>query len=265
MATTFIDFQKLKEEVPIDRVIPMLGLQMRQSSGQFRGPCPSCGQGGDRALVITPAKGAFYCFAAKMGGDVIALVAHIREIGAKGAAQLIAEHNGTVPENGTGNSTSGTVPQSGSGQRDPGTRTLTPLAYLQAEHELVQALGVDAATAEQYGAGYAPKGILRGRLALPIHTLDGQLVGYCGIAVKDDQSPRLAFPNGFEHTHFLWNAHQVEPEDLLYVTREPLEALLAAQNGIENVVSFFGEITADALEVLRLLMDQKQIPHVEFM
>jgi DNA primase len=38
--------------------------------------------------VITPAKQAFYCFGAKVGGDVIVLAAHIRERGMKEAASF---------------------------------------------------------------------------------------------------------------------------------------------------------------------------------
>ena len=261
----FVDFAALKERVTIEEAAEMLGLHLKQTGAQLRGPCPACNSGGDRALVITPSKQLFYCFAQKVGGDLIKLVSHIENLGTNEAAVRVDRHfGGTVPDS-SGNSTSGTVPQSGSGQDNPGTRTLQPLAYLQAEHDAVQALGVEAETAERYSSGYAPKGILRGRYAVPIHTRDGQLVGYCGIAVKDDQQPRLAFPNGFQHTAFIFNAHNVEAGDLLYVTREPLEAIIATQNGIENVVSFFGEVTADALEVLKLLMDEKQVPQVEFM
>jgi hypothetical protein len=43
-------------------------------------PCPVCKTGGERAIVITPDKFVFYCFSAKVGGDAIALVSHIKGV-----------------------------------------------------------------------------------------------------------------------------------------------------------------------------------------
>ena len=55
-------------------------------------------------------------------------------------------------------------------------RSLQPLTYLEPDHDLVQAAGLDAETARAFGAGYAPKGIMRGRLAIPIHDWQGTLI-----------------------------------------------------------------------------------------
>ena len=52
-------------------------------------PLPVLKSGGDRALVVTPAKRACYCFGAHSGGDVIALVAHIRGVDMKDAANYL--------------------------------------------------------------------------------------------------------------------------------------------------------------------------------
>ena len=59
---SFVDFAELKEKVPIEDVLPMLGIAGAGNSAQWRGSCPGCESGGDRALVVTPAKKAFYCF-----------------------------------------------------------------------------------------------------------------------------------------------------------------------------------------------------------
>ena len=77
MPTKFIDFQELKKTVLIEDAVPLLGLNLKPSGGQLRGACPACKKGGERALVITPAKQAFYCFGSGQGGDVIGLAAHI--------------------------------------------------------------------------------------------------------------------------------------------------------------------------------------------
>src|ERR1043166_3869335 len=112
MATTFIDFAELKEKVSIHQVMTFLNLNLKQSGGQYRGPCPVHG-GGERALVVTPGHrrndgtlGSFYCQVSKQGGDSIGLYSHCQACGAKEAATAIAKHFGT----GTGTATAtGTV------------------------------------------------------------------------------------------------------------------------------------------------------------
>jgi hypothetical protein len=47
-------------------------------------------------LVVTPEKGLFYCFAAKTGGDQIALAAHIKGLKTSEAASFLTG-NSTVP------------------------------------------------------------------------------------------------------------------------------------------------------------------------
>lgn len=164
----FVDFAELKERVSYSDAIELLGLKMKQAGAQWRGPCPSCGKGGDRALVITEGKG-FFCFGTHKGGDVIALVAHIKDVNVKEAAGFLAKHVGdaTVPA---------TVPQ----EQDEG-HTLAPLGYLEHDHAAVVAIGFDTEKAKALGIGYAPKGLMRGTVAVPVRDADGVLRGYIGI------------------------------------------------------------------------------------
>jgi len=71
-----IDFGELKQRVSIERAVEMLGIKLTKSGPQLRGPCPICKAGGDRAFVVTPAKGLYYCFGAcGKGGDAITMAA----------------------------------------------------------------------------------------------------------------------------------------------------------------------------------------------
>ena len=103
----------------------------------------------------------------------------------KDAALEIAEYCGTVPVQESGYSNSNRPPES---KTEP--KKLEPLNYLNPSHVTLEALGLSEDTCSHFGAGYAPKGILRGRLAIPIHDPSGELIAYCGRAVKDDQSHR---------------------------------------------------------------------------
>ena len=174
----YVDFHALKQQVSVEAVADMLGLKLAQDGSQWRGPCPRCREGGERALAVTPGKG-FYCFASNLGGDCIALAAHILNRSMKEAAAHILAQRTTAPAADTDEVAT-----------EP--KRMEPLGYLLYDHEEVQALGVDAETAAALGMGYAKKGIMRGRVAIPLRTNDGTLVGYCGYSPEAD--PPLKFP-----------------------------------------------------------------------
>lgn len=103
---------------------------------------------------------------------------------------------------------------------------------------------------------------MRGRLAIPIHSRDGQLLAYCGRAVREE-SPTLAFPNGFDPGSVIFNADRINGGEL-FLVRDPLRVLTAHESGIENVVAFLTEgINPQQLEMLAALMDEKQCETVE--
>ncbi len=163
----YVDFNELKQRFKTEKVAELLGLQLKQSGQALRGPCPACQSGGERAIVITPAKGVFFCFAAREGGDLIQLAAHIRKCDVKDAAAWLD---------------GGTVPSKKEDSREPSSpKGNSSLAYLEHDHVAVEALGFTAADAKALGIGYAPKGILRGTVAVPVRLEDGTLAGYIGI------------------------------------------------------------------------------------
>lgn len=172
----FTDFADLKSRVSFAQTVSALKLDLKQSGNQWRGKCPACLKGGDRALVVTEGKG-FFCFADGNGGDQIALVAHILNLQVKDAAAELAARTGTVHITSTMNSK--TVPESGDGKE--GARTFQPLTYLEADHPAVDAIGFSAEICAKLGIGYAGKGIMRGTVAIPIRDETGALLGYIGI------------------------------------------------------------------------------------
>lgn len=161
----YVDFAALKEAVDIEQVANLLQLELKRSNNQLRGACPVCNSGSDRTLVVTPAKGAFYCFADKKGGDLIALAAHIRGESAKDAAVFI-NNSLTVPEE--------------KEVKETEIKKLQPLS-LDNEHELVTAVGFDPIAAEALGIGYCPRGVMKGMVAIPIRDERGELLHYVGV------------------------------------------------------------------------------------
>jgi hypothetical protein len=180
-----IDFAAVKAAVSIEDAKDYLGLKMKREGDAFRSPCPTCGKGGDRALVITPARSAFYCFSVKRGGDCIALVAHIKGCSQREAATELQERFiGNAPKR--------------IETRPTETDELQPLDHLSADHPAIDALGLSVAACEALGIGYAAKGMMRGRVAFPLRLPDGTLVGYAGLATSGDQAPLMLLPSNLD-------------------------------------------------------------------
>ena len=252
-----IDFIELKQRVSIEQAADMLGLKLAKSGAQRRGTCPICKTGGDRAFVITPAKGLYYCFGTcGKGGDAITMAANVRGCSLREAAEFLAGKSGGSPPSARADNSCNDSPQP---RTEQGFR---PLDYLQAAHEAVKALGVSPETAGHFGAGFAPKGIMRGRFAIPLHDPAGTLLAYAGRAVKNE-SPLLLFPNGFDPRTTIFNAHRIIEGDL-FLVRDPLQVLTAYESGIENVVAFLTEnVTALQLEQFAALMDERKCENLE--
>ena len=228
-----VNFNDVKERVSLPDAIKMLGLQLAEKEGVYRGRCPACNAGGDRALVVTPPKG-FYCFAKKQGGDVIAFAAHIKGIDVKAAAEFLVGKKTEPPKE----------------QAPTGTAALKPLDYLDPAHEKVLEI-VTEETARFVGMGYAPKGIMRGTVAVPLHDATGTLVAYVGL----EEPYRL--PTGFLRTQHIFNAHRITTGEVRLLST--VEDVLRAQDaGIDDAIAFLTTtIGAEQLKTLADLLETK--------
>jgi DNA primase len=258
----YVDFAELKIRVSIEQAAQMLGLTLVPHGSQSRGPCPVCKSGGDRALVVTPAKGLFYCFAKKTGGDAIALTAHIRGIQVKEAADELNRAFGTVQNStGTVSKNRATAPQAQEARKQPAFDPEAYAARLDASHASLAPLGLSAETLKDWKAGYSTSGTNRGRLAIALHDRDGNVLGFAGRALGDQQ-PSLTIPNGINPQEIIFGGDRVEA-GTLYLVRDVLDVLRAHESGVQNVVCFLTEISALQVEMLAALMATKHCDMVE--
>lgn len=82
---------------------------------------------------------------------------------------------------------------------------------LDPEHSFLADRGITPELATRYGLGYCDKGIMRGRIAIPIHNLAGELVAYAGRYASDElpeNTERYRFPKKFRKSLELWNIHR---------------------------------------------------------
>jgi hypothetical protein len=260
MGTTFVDFAGVKERAKIQDVVAWLGLNMKlEKSTTLRGGCPTCG--GDRTLAVTPnhtrtdgSVGSYYCHAEKKGGDSIGLVAHIKGVSQHDAAQLLHDRFGGGERREEPATPAKRPVERRAGAYDPNAYA----ARLDTASELLTPLNVSPSTFQAFQAGYASSGVHRGKLALPLHDREGKLIGHFGRSLKGE-SPLLSFVNGQNPAEHIFGAHLVTEGDL-YIARDPLDVLIAHENGERNVVAFLTDgISAQQWEMISSLMDQRKV------
>jgi DNA primase len=133
------------------------------------------------------------------------------------------------------------------------------LKKLDPDHDYLNKRGFTKDTIACFGLGYCSKGLLSGRIAIPVHERDGNLVGYCGRLVDDkkidDDNPRYKFPPPrekegkmyeFHKLKLVYNAHRQQgaSNDLVVVEGFP-SVWWAHQMGIRNVVALMGWVMSD--------------------
>jgi DNA primase len=261
MSAPTVDFKQVKDAATVESVIRFLNLTLKKEGDGWRGKCHLCKATDPRAFAITTSKRLFHCFKCQKGGDMLKLVADTNGMTTREAALALAAFLGLQPApapsakhaSATGSATAPPSPER------KGFDAEKYAAGLDPEHASLEPLGISADTYRNWKAGFSSSGVNRGRLALPICTRDGTVIGYCGRAITGEQQPALIFPNGLVPSEHIFGADRAGAGELVLV-RDPLDVLKAAEDGIENVVCFFTEgISSAQLQYLSALMDEKHI------
>jgi len=259
-----VDFAAVKAAVPITDALAFLGVNHLAANGEtLRGTCPLCQSTNARGFVVTPAKGTWYCFSEKKGGDVIRLTALHGRTDDKGAAQKLAAHFLNGSANGAGKAADN-APGAENGTQARNSAAFNPLDYLKtldAEHEALAGLDILPETLIAFQAGYSSKGLLRGRMAVAWHNAEGTPIAFIGVALKGEL-PQYLLPKG-QPLPFWFNTHRVEEGEPVRILPGVLDVLQASENGCTNVICPLAPTDADALNSLRALVLEKKVT-IEF-
>lgn len=178
----YVDFKEIKAQVSIKQAAEILNLKVKPSKNQLRGACPACNQGDDRALVITPERGLFYCFAAKEGGDCLALVQHITGLELKEAAEFLVPHTRKVHN----------APQPTAERKEVNKEPFDPVAF-QSKLEYtpeIEALGISEEDAKALCVG-----VNRGRTYIAMRYASGTVAGFAHVAGGKFILPKNLLPD----------------------------------------------------------------------
>jgi len=248
MPKGFVSFVEVKRRVSMEAVLQRYGLlaDLKQKGRNLAGPCPFCESSSARQFQVNLAKNAWYCFGCKQGGNVLDFVATREGVGVRAAALTLDAwfELGLAGKEPRGEAS--TAPTEPPPSKEPLPAANPPLTFalktLDPEHANLAPLGIGAATLTHFAAGYCTKGLLKGRLAIPVRNRDGELVAYVGLATGDER-PRYLFPPNFHSPLEVMNldrfAEFAAEEGPLYLVPEIEGVLRLTDAGCTAVLGLF--------------------------
>jgi DNA primase len=242
---TWIDFKALRQKLSFEQVLGFYRVEIkRKGQHQHQGFCPLPNHEGKRRSPSFSAnlqRGIFHCFGCGAKGNLLefaCLMSGISPDDRPGLRQVALRLEREFCPGGT----SGREPSKpvanpkGEVKDDAPVVVNAPLDFelkgLNSEHPYLRGRGFTAETIAHFGLGVASRGLLKDRLAIPLHGQDGALLGYAGRVIDDaaitEDNPRYKFPSKrdragvlheFRKTQFLYNGFRVESpvEDLIVV------------------------------------------------
>jgi DNA primase len=235
----WLDFRSIKRRVTLESVLRHYHVNLRRSGkDQYRGCCPIHRGDGQDAFQVNLAGNLFHCFACGAGGTVLDFVAAMEGCSLFEAAQRLQAMR-CLP-------TPLTLTPHEKELVTERRRAASPLNFrltsIDCSHPYLAGRGITEKTAVEFGVGfYAGPGLMHGRLVIPIHNSDGELVAYCGRSV-DQTQPRYRVPPAFAKSEVLFNMHRAacERENSVVVVEGFFDCMKVHQVGFPSVVGLMG-------------------------
>jgi DNA primase len=249
MSAGAINFQVAKQ-VPIVRILAHYGVQLHATGGELRGQCPlpeHTSRESHNSFSVNTARNLWCCQSQScihardgaLGGTVLDLVARMERCSVREAAVKLTEWFGA------GEAAPVRV------QAPSTSQTNRPLHFqlsgLDHSHSYLERRGITPLTARTLGIGYySGPGIIHGRVALPVHNANHELVAYAGRSVGGED-PKYRFPPGFHKSQELFLLHRARHSgnDAVIVVEGFFDAAKVWQAGHRNVIALMGSSLSD--------------------
>ena len=276
MPQAFIDFAHVKENASFEQVLTHYNLTLTGRGTQRAVLCPfhrerrpSC--------KIELEKRIFHCFGCGEKGNILEFVAKLEKSDLRTAATKITTICGiaTAPPRESGRratpkpqATSAPPPTDQpaprAASRSPGGREAAaepvnpPLTFelkLDATHPYLAGRGLSAEAVAEFGLGYCNRGMMKGRICIPVHDDAGNLVAYSGRWVDESEPPegedRYKLPPRFQKSRVLFNLHRLT-DPVHVVAVEGFWSVFRLHALAVPVVGLMGwSISAEQVELLK--------------
>ena len=276
--SAWIDFKELRTKLRMSDVLSHYKVELKVRGDRATGFCPLPTHSGKRhspSFSVQLVRGIWQCFGCGAKGNVLDLACRLEGINPadphnfRNAALTIADLFGIDTGEKDNKPASGAIRRRGNGagskkQEDelaPDTRPRSinaPLDFtlkkLDADHPYLRSRGFTAETISYFGLGFCNRGLLIGRIAIPLQDADGALIGYGGRltddSVIDENHPKYLFPSErerggiifeFKKSLFLYHGHRIAvPVDELILVEGFASVWWLWQHGFPNVVALMG-------------------------
>jgi DNA primase len=269
MKTNWIDFKALRTQLNFEDVLKHYGVEVKRKGNQHHGFCPLPNHNGKRnspSFSASLEKGIFQCFGCGAKGNLLDFAAlmensdpkdgaALRKAAIKLQRQFGLETGGELREPKASTASTGLASPSKKGlPRIVNAPLDFDLKGLDATHPYLLGRGFTPDIIERFGLGFCSRGMLKDRIAIPLHDHKGRCIGYAGRVVDDstitEDNPRYRFPGDrerdgkvfeFRKTRFLYNGFRIKaPVDDLIIVEGFASVWWAVQNELENTVATMG-------------------------
>ena len=268
MPGTWIDFKELRERLRFEDVLQHYKIEIKRKGQQHIGFCPLPDHNGKKNSPSFSANlelGIFQCFGCGAKGNLLEFAAMMekvnvndgrafRAVAVKLQKALCPDLVSPRPWKNKGKEE--TPPQAES--KDMPVVVNEPLDFelkgLERNHPYLPSRGFTPETIAHFGLGFCSRGLLKDRVAIPLHDHEARLIGYAGRVVDDGaitgENPKYRFPSKrerdgllheFHKALFLYNGHRIKAplDDLIVVEGFPSVWWLH-QHGLPHAVAVMG-------------------------
>jgi DNA primase len=219
---SYVDFKSIKQSVSMEQILTHYGLldKLARKGDSLSGINPfDTSSTNPTRFRVSLSKNCWNVFGSELGGNVLDFVAQMENIGVRSAAIKMQEWFGLTTS--TPDLPVKPVSQEKQRQttsplkeREQGRGENTPLGFslkhLDSNHTYLTERALDRETIEHFGLGFCNKGILKGRIAIPIHNVNGDLVAYIGRwpGSPPEGEGKYKLPKGFHKSLEIFNLHR---------------------------------------------------------
>jgi DNA primase len=267
---TWVDYKEIKQRVRIEQILAHYGLleKLKRKGDNLVGSCPIHKGKNQTQFHVSLAKNNFNCFGdCHGGGNVIDFVAKMEGVDIRQAALKLQAWFGEGKGNGSKQPPNDAPPARTESEeklakekKEKAEAPVNPplpfaLKYLDPAHPYLAARGFTAETINEFGVGHCKKGLLAGRIAIPIHNEKGELVAYAGRWPGDppEGEGKYKLPAGFHKSLVVFNLHRAAEyagAQGLVVVEGFFDCMRLWQAGIKNAVALMGSSLSPEQEAL---------------
>lgn len=247
----WISFRQLREHVSMENILRHYGLmdKLMRGKDEVIGLCPFHEET-TSSFHASLTKNVFHCFGCQRKGNILDFVALTEKLDVRQAAFMIQEWFQVSSGDASQSAVHPSEIQAGaSGTRYEASGENPPLTIrlksLNPKHPYLAERGLEKDTIEYFGLGYCSRGLMRGRVVIPIHNERSELVAYSGRYPGEppEDRPKYLLPSGFRKSHVVFNLSRAGAsarETGLVVVEGFFDVFRVWQAGFHQVVAIMG-------------------------